>query len=109
MADEKHFDLNIEQVLENWEIEHAIREIIANALDESKLANVGDISIGKDEEGYWFIRDYGRGLRIEHFTMNENTEKLDRTNGVIGKFGVGLKDAIATLHRHGIKFYAQSK
>lgn len=26
------FDLNIEEVLENWEVEHALREIIANAL-----------------------------------------------------------------------------
>ena len=29
--DVKKFDLNIEKVLENWEIHHAIREIIANA------------------------------------------------------------------------------
>jgi hypothetical protein len=27
------FDLNIEEVLENWKVEHALREIIANALD----------------------------------------------------------------------------
>ena len=30
----KEFDLNIEKILENWENYHAIREIIANALDE---------------------------------------------------------------------------
>jgi len=30
----KLFDLNIKRVLENWEVHHAIREIIANALDE---------------------------------------------------------------------------
>lgn len=30
----KEFDLNIEKILENWEIYHAIRELIANALDE---------------------------------------------------------------------------
>jgi len=30
----KKFDLNIEKVLEDWEIYHAIREVIANALDE---------------------------------------------------------------------------
>ena len=28
------FDLNIEKVLDHWGVEHAIREIIANALDE---------------------------------------------------------------------------
>ena len=34
---DKLFDLNIEQVLEHWEPEHAVREIIANALDEQFL------------------------------------------------------------------------
>lgn len=35
----KEFDLNIEKILENWENYHAIREIIANALDEQVLTN----------------------------------------------------------------------
>lgn len=33
----KKFDLNIERILEDWELYHAIREIIANALDEQML------------------------------------------------------------------------
>jgi hypothetical protein len=105
----KKFDLNIEQVLENWEVEHAIREIIANALDETNLSGCRDIEIAKSSSGKWEIRDFGRGLQIEHFTMNENVEKLAGKPGVIGKFGVGLKDALATLHRHKISFYAESK
>ena len=36
----KEFDLNIEKILENWENYHAIREIIANALDEQVLMRV---------------------------------------------------------------------
>jgi hypothetical protein len=96
------FDLNIEEVLENWDVEHAIREIIANALDEQVLSKTAEIEIVKDAQGYWRIRDYGRGLRIEHFTLNENKEKLDAPSGVIGKFGVGLKDALATFHRRGV-------
>ncbi len=31
---ERAFDLNIEEILEDWEPYHAIREVIANALDE---------------------------------------------------------------------------
>jgi hypothetical protein len=31
------FDLNIEKVLEHWTIPFAIRELIANALDEQAL------------------------------------------------------------------------
>lgn len=99
----KMFDLNIEEVLENWEVEHALREIIANALDEQVISNTTEIAITKDPQGNWHIRDFGRGLRIEHFTLNENQEKLNAPAGVIGKFGVGLKDALATFHRRGIK------
>ena len=41
----RYFDLNIEQVLEHWEVYHAVREIIANALDETILTNSPDIDI----------------------------------------------------------------
>jgi len=96
------FDLNIEEVLEHWEVEHALREMIANALDEQLLTGTRDVDIYQDAEGTWHIRDFGRGLAIEHFTLNENPEKLEGPAGVIGKFGVGLKDALATLHRRGV-------
>lgn len=102
------FDLNIEEVLENWEVEHALREIIANALDEQLISKTREIEIVKDNAGDWHIRDYGRGLQIEHFTLNENKEKLDAPSGVIGKFGVGLKDALATFHRRGVTVFIRS-
>ncbi len=35
---ERMFDLNIEEVLEAWEVSHAIREVISNALDEQALS-----------------------------------------------------------------------
>ena len=96
------FDLNIEEVLDHWEVEHAIRDVIANALDEQLLTGSDDIKIFEDDRGVWHVRDFGRGLQIEHFTLNENKEKLASQLPVIGKFGVGLKDALATLHRRGI-------
>jgi hypothetical protein len=98
----KSFDLNIEEVLENWEVEHALREVISNALDEQVISKTLEIEIGRDSKGDWCIRDFGRGLKIEHFTLNENQEKLNAPSGVIGKFGVGLKDALATFYRRGI-------
>lgn len=98
----KLFDLNIEKILEAWENSHAIRELIANALDEQVLTNSQDIQIEKDSSGVWIIRDYGRGLRYEHFTQNENPEKLNAVGQVIGKFGIGLKDAMATLDRNKV-------
>ncbi len=97
----KKFDLNIERVLENWEVSDALREIIANAIDEQLLTDTSEIQIFKNSSG-WHIRDFGRGLKYQHLTQNENEEKLKNSNLVIGKFGVGLKDALATLDRHKI-------
>ena len=104
----KKFDLNIDRMLENWDSFHAIREIIANALDEQVLTGSGEIIISCDDENSWHIRDFGRGLRHEHFTMNENQENLEHP-GLIGKFGVGLKDALATFDRLGIEASIRSK
>lgn len=104
----KEFDLNIEKILESWEVHHAIREIIANALDEQILTDTREISIKKDENGYWHIIDSGRGLNYHHLTQNENEEKLNNDK-LIGRFGIGLKDALATLYRHGIKVKIMSK
>ncbi len=104
----KKFDLNIEKVLENWEVYHAIREVIANALDEQILSQTKDIQIFQDAKGDWHIRDFGRGLRYDHLTQNENEEKLKNPQ-LIGKFGVGLKDALATFDRRGIKVLIKSR
>ncbi len=103
----KDFDLNIGKILEDWEIYHAIREIIANALDEQLLTNTAEIEIVKTGN-VWCIRDFGRGLNYHHLTQNENPEKTDNDK-VIGRFGVGLKDALATLFRHNIVVEIQSK
>lgn len=104
---DKLFDLNIEQVLEHWEPEHAVREIIANALDEQFLTQSQQIEIYKTGNK-WHIRDFGRGLQYSHFTQKENQEKLS-SPFLIGKFGVGLKDALAVLHRKGIDVEINSK
>ena len=105
---ERKFDLNMEDVLDDWEIYHAIREIIANALDEQVLTKTKEIEITK-EDGVHKIRDFGRGLRYAHFTQNEDQEKLNNPDLVIGKFGVGLKDALATLNRHKINVNVKTK
>ena len=108
MMETRLFDLNIENILEAWESAHAVRELIANAIDEQQLSDTPDIEVFKADDASWIIQDYGRGLRYEHFTQNENVEKLENSGKVIGKFGVGLKDAMATLHRNGIKVEIRS-
>lgn len=104
----KQFDLNIEKILDNWEVYHALREIIANALDEQILSNTKDIQIHKQSDSIWIIKDFGRGINYHHLTQNENPEKMNNDN-IIGRFGVGLKDALATLYRHNIKVEIVSK
>lgn len=97
----KKFDLNIEKILESWDIHHAIRELLANAIDEQTITNSKPIDVFKEADK-WIIRDYGRGLKYSSLTQNENEEKLKNPH-VIGKFGIGLKDALATLDRHNVQ------
>lgn len=104
----KLFDLNIEKVLEHWGLEHALREIIANAVDEQTLTSSKPIEIFKDAKNRWHIKDYGRGIEYRHFVQNESPEKMASSN-LIGKFGVGLKDALAVFWRNGIAVEIHSK
>lgn len=43
----REFHLNIERVLENWTVAHAVRELIANALDEAALTGTAEPEIRK--------------------------------------------------------------
>jgi hypothetical protein len=105
----KNFDLNIDKILENWEVFHAVRELIANAIvDEQILTNTQKPMIFQDEAGWWHVRDFGRGLRYQDLIQTENPEKLDHAN-LIGKFGIGLKDALATFDLRGITVLIRSR
>src|SRR5690554_6875133 len=103
----KYFDLNIEKVLEHWSPSFAVREFISNALDEQILTKSKNIEVYKNDD-IWIIKDYGRGIQSKHFSQNENQEKLKAKN-LIGKFGVGLKDALAVLNRNDIDVKIVSK
>ena len=89
MTSPQYFDLNVERVLEHWSVAHAVRELLANALDEHLLGHGPVPEVVREAAGRWRIRDFGRGLRHEHFTQNENAEKI-ASDAVIGRFGVGL-------------------
>lgn len=72
------------------------------------LTKTRDIEIFKESKDKWHIRDHGRGLRYEHLTQKEDDEKLSNPH-VIGKFGIGLKDAFATFNRKRVKVFVKSK
>ncbi len=101
------FDLNVEKILDHWGVPEAAREVIANALDEQALSGSAEPHIVKRRDG-WHITDFGRGLHYQHLTQNENPEKRRRSDLVVGKFGVGLKDALATFHRRGVEVRIRS-
>ena len=105
----RKFDLNIEEILDGWKVKHAVREIIANALDEQILTDTADVEIRQTAKKSFVIRDRGRGIRYEHLTQNENAEKMSGKAPVIGRFGVGLKDALAVLNRRGVKARISSR
>ncbi|WP_254905554.1 hypothetical protein [Bacillus thuringiensis] len=105
----KKIYLNIEKVLEHWTVSHALRKIIANAMDESILSRTKDPIIFKGEDRKWHIKDYGRGLKHNHLTQNENNEKIINVDKVIGKVGVALKDALATFDRRNMHVLIKSK
>jgi hypothetical protein len=88
-------------------VPEAAREVIANALDEQALTGSAEPEIVKRRDG-WHVTDFGRGLRYQHLTQNENPEKRRRVDLVVGKFGVGLKDALATFHRRGVDVRVRS-
>jgi hypothetical protein len=102
------FDLNIETVLEHWPVSNAVREFIANALDEHEITGTELPQITKSADGEWRVRDFGRGLRYQHLTQNEDPEKLSHPR-VIGQFGIGLKDALAVCHRRGVEVVILSR
>jgi hypothetical protein len=102
------FDLNVGTVLEHWTAEFALREIIANALDEQALTQTTFPEVFVDEAGWWHIRDYGRGIRHINLTQDESPEKQS-DDRVIGQFGMGLKDALALFDRIGVEVEIRSK
>jgi len=98
MDETREFDLNIERVLEHWTLAHAVRELIANCPRRGRhsprqrnrrsprMPTRRGISVTSDG-----------GVRYEHLTQNENKEKLANPGKVVGKFGVGLKDALRDI------------
>lgn len=99
------FDLNIGQnYLSDWEVLFALREIIANALDAKSDKH---IEMENTKDGAFMIRDFGEGLKPENFVFQESDKR--KSKGKIGKFGMGLKDAIGVLWSREIKVKIRTK
>ena len=106
----KGFDLNIEKILENWEVYYAVREVIANALDEQKLTGTQDISIHKEDKGQtvglwdsksriiWIKRSQLRSLSAFAGTLiHECTHAATRYGDVSRNFETALTDNLGKM------------
>ena len=95
-------DLNIgRRCLDNWHSHHAVRELIANAIDEHTFSKIKKPIEIKSNQRTFEIIDFGRGLRQDHFIVQTNNTKMSNTN-YIGQFGIGLKDSLGVLCRDNI-------
>ncbi|MDZ5010644.1 ATP-binding protein, partial [Clostridium perfringens] len=77
----------------------AVKELIANAIDETETGDK-DILIEEISKDTWSITNYGNEIIPDNFLMNEGKKSIKK--GKIGKFGIGLKDAIAVLTTRNI-------
>ncbi|MEG0296610.1 MAG: hypothetical protein RR620_07805 [Clostridium sp.] len=92
-------DLNIGQAyLTDWSVGMALRELIANAIDET---SDGEVNIKKLSDVKWKIENKVSEIQPENFLINEGVKANKK--GKIGKFGIGLKDSISVLMSNGIK------
>ncbi|MDM8527753.1 ATP-binding protein [Anaerolineales bacterium HSG24] len=98
----------LESMPEDWQICHALRELIANALDEQVLSGTRSIKLYKDKTGNWHIRDFGRGLQAEHLSQTTSAEKQLRLADTMGRRGQNLKIALLTLQRHKVETFIYS-
>ena len=64
----RHFDLNIERVLEHWPTVDALRELFANALDEAAITGTAAPRITAEGECQPFLPS--DGVRSESVTSN---------------------------------------
>jgi hypothetical protein len=98
---QRAFDLNSQETVTHWGVREALRELIANALDETEITQSDEVIITDLGNRKWSVRDFGRGLAEHHLTQNESKEKHVHPN-VIGFYGMGLKDALSLLYREGV-------
>jgi hypothetical protein len=81
-------------------VEDAICELLMNALDADPNA-----TFSSSGQGTLSVCDGGRGLELGHFVMGHDEEEVQREHG---RFGIGLKDAIAVLFRKSSGLRIQS-
>lgn len=102
--DRKWIDLNLAtNHCPDASLVDALSELVMNAIDAApdKTPKL-DVEVGT---GTVVLEDEGPGLRLASFVVGGTVGE----NKVIGRFGLGLKDAIAVLMRNQVKIEIKSK
>ena len=97
----KYTYLISEKYCENWTIQSAIREIIANAIDADSNPELSWSS------GMGTVANIGCFIETSHLLLGESTKREVESN--IGQFGEGFKIAALVFVRQGRKFSIRSK
>ena len=92
----KYIDLNVgEKSLDHLPIDFALKELLANSIDEHIANNLdpADVQLSYNKKLKTLsISDFGSGIEEKNFIQRKNNKKSD--NKYIGKYGIGLKDAL---------------
>jgi len=97
----KYTYLISEKYCENWTIQSAIREIIANALDADSEPELAWAN------GKGTVANIGCFIETSHLLLGESTKRETESN--IGQFGEGFKIAALVFVRQGRKFSIRTK
>lgn len=97
----KYTYLISEKYCENWTIQSAIREIIANALDADSEPELSWSS------GMGTVANIGSFIETSHLLLGESTKREEEEH--IGQFGEGFKIAALVFVRQGRKFSIRTK
>lgn len=96
------FDLNIEKILENRKVDHAVREIIANALDAQKLTKTKGLKRQKRSLVSSLVLSDYRISELSHVLLNQDDPAVLRPMGggagTSKKKRTTLKEVIAKLN-----------
>jgi len=97
----KYTYLISEKYCENWTIQSAIREIIANAIDATSDPELSW------SNGMGTVANIGCFIETSHLLLGESTKRENEGN--IGQFGEGFKIAALVFVRQGRKFSIRTK
>lgn len=99
-----HYDLNFDQINDDLPLAQAFFELLTNAFDSVK-GDLNLVSIEVVHSNEIIIHDQGPGIMRQHLRFSRTNHQSNET----GRFGIGLKDALAIIVNNGGNIKIESK